>query len=333
MSYRYIRLEVTKRRGGGSGYIQLSEIEFIDRNGNKYAWPSETKVTSSQPAELSEDATKLIDGLLSTKYCGSTPGNVTFDIDLGELESIDLVTFNTWRWYTANDYNSRDPISFSLYISSDGESYTQVDSVSDASIPTTRQAIAYTGSIEFPYDKRYLIGDANEKLYTIEDNALVELEETTLTKALFMSDGVEDVPNGSLLIGLNNPKVFFWQDSSDTLPVIHMSASQTPKPQVVITGNIFLMHSTIVGVENVTIDSDDNTLFAMSFDDGATWWNYVNDTWGLISEELSGQTRESIEAIGTNAWAEKITAGGMIKFRFILSGDGYVDNITVHYLN
>ena len=187
--------------------------------------------------------------------------------------------------------------------------------------------------IETPWAKKYLIGDKDGKLYTIADDELIELSEDTPSKALFLSDGFEGAPSGEVLLSLENPKVYYWEDTSYDPPSIHLSATQTPKPQVVLTENVHLSHSTIVGVENVTIDSDDNTLFAVSFDDGDTWYNYVNDTWGLLSEELSGQTRESIEAISTNAWAEKVSHGGTIKFRFVLSGDGYVDNITIHFLN
>jgi hypothetical protein len=40
-----------------------------------------------------------------------------------------------------------------------------------------------------------------------------------------------------------------------------------------------------------------------------------------------------MEAISTNAWGQKVTAGGTMKFRFVISGDGYVESITIHYLN
>lgn len=334
MSYRYIKFSVIKRRSGGSGYIQLSEIEFLDRNGNKFLWPQDTVITaSSTPADVSEDAINIIDGLTSTKYCGNTPGYVDFIIDLGESNAIDIGAYRIWCWYTANDYNSRDPVSFSLSVSDDGIDYEEVDSIVDATITTARSELAYSGIITPPYDIRYLIGDVEGKLYTIEEDALVELSETNLTKALFVSEGLENTPDGSVMLELSNPRVYCWQDSNDTLPIIRMELSETPNPQVVISDNVYLTHRTIAGVENVTIDSDDNTLFAVSFDDGQTWWNYVNDTWALLSEELSGQTRESIEAISTNAWAEKISAGGRMKFRFVLAGNGYVDNITVHFLN
>lgn len=334
MTYRYIKFSVTKRRGGGSGYIQLSEIKFIDSDGMSFSWPSgATVASSSSPTGSGETASRLIDGNTSTKYCGSTPGNVTFTIDLGENQSIDVQTYSRWQWYTANDASDRDPVSFFLALSNDGENYVEVDSVTDGSITTSRCVLAYTGDVTIPYARRYLIGDEEGKIYKIEDDALVELEDAVLSKALFMSDGFENIPDGELLITLVNPKVYLWQDSTDDPPSVHAAASQTPNPQVVVTGNIVLSHSTIVGIENVTIEADDNTLFAVSFDNGITWWNYINDSWALLSESLSGQTKDTIETISTNAWAEKVSSGGMIKFRFVLSGDGYVESITIHYLN
>ncbi len=334
MTYRYIKFSVTKRRGGGSGYIQLSELRFLNADDEIFVWPSGTTITATSSATGSyESVEKLIDGNTSTKYCGSTPGYVTFEIDLGESGSIDISIYRTWQWYTANDATDRDPISFSLSLSEDGVEYIEFDSVSDAEVTTTRSALAYEGMIKPLYERRYLIGDASGKLYTIAEEALVELSETSLSKALFLSDGLEDEPDGSLLLGLVNPRIYFWQDSTDALPTIRITAKETPNAQKVVTENVHLSHSTIVGVEKVTIDSDDTTLFAVSFDDGVTWWNYINDTWALLSEELSGQTRESIEGIGTDAWGQKVTAGGTIKFRFVISGDGYMNSITIHYLN
>lgn len=184
------------------------------------------------------------------------------------------------------------------------------------------------------FDKRYLISDKNEKIYTVVNDELVELSETTLTKSLFLLYGLEDIPDNDLLLLLENPKVHLWKDSSSISTSLTATVTQTPYPQLVVTDSIELIDSTIIGIDSVTIDSDENTLFAMSFDDGSTWWNYVNDTWGQLSETMSGQIKSTIEDIGTNAWGEKITAGDSIKFRFVLlSSNGYVNNITIHYMN
>ena len=58
--------------------------------------------------------------------------------------------------------------------------------------------------IEPPYDKKYLIKSEN-KLYTIIDGALVELESTELNAELFRTSGIDTIPESSLLITLIDP--------------------------------------------------------------------------------------------------------------------------------
>ena len=44
-------------------------------------------------------------------------------------------------------------------------------------------------------------------------------------------------------------------------------------------------------------------------------------------------SKAAIEAISTDAWAEKAVTG-MIKYRFVLSGaDGYIKNVITDFLN
>ena len=90
--------------------------------------------------------------------------------------------------------------------------------------------------------------------------------------------------------------------------------------------------NTILGIESVEIDSDDNTLFAFSFDGGSTWKAYTDGRWMTLSEETSGMNRESVKAVGTDAWNEA-AADRQYKIRFALREGGYVNRITVHYLN
>ena len=46
--------------------------------------------------------------------------------------------------------------------------------------------------------------------------------------------------------------------------------------------------ASIIGIEKVTVDADDAALFAVSFDNGTTWWTYTDNTWSQLSEEKSG---------------------------------------------
>lgn len=74
-----------------------------------------------------------------------------------------------------------------------------------------------------PYNRRYLISDADSTLYTVEQNALVKLEETELTAELFETRGVQDIPDGKLLITLHDPTILYWHDSENFFPDMKVS--------------------------------------------------------------------------------------------------------------
>ena len=183
--------------------------------------------------------------------------------------------------------------------------------------------------------KKYLIGDKAGKLYTVtttEENTqeLTEIE-GYLSASLFRDRGIDTIPESSLLMALVNPSVYCWTDAGT--PKLKATMTATPHPQVVISENKDMSDQTILGVESVEIDSDDNTLFAVSADDGVTWWNYVNFTWVQLTANTSGQTKSAIEEISTSAWAEFATTG-MIRFRFVLAAaSNYVNEIRINYLN
>ena len=102
--------------------------------------------------------------------------------------------------------------------------------------------------------------------------------------------------------------------------------------QLVYSQNTEMNDSTILGIESVEIDADENTLFAFSFDGGSTWKAYTEGRWVVLSEETSGMNHESVKTIGTDAWNEA-AVDRQYKIRFALREGGYVNKITVHYLN
>lgn len=59
----------------------------------------------------------------------------------------DSVTFNGYRWSTANDATARDPISWVISGSNDGVTWTVLDTKSDQTITDTRQT--YTSDYSF----------------------------------------------------------------------------------------------------------------------------------------------------------------------------------------
>lgn len=147
---RYIKLVMDSIVSGS--IVQIGDLRFVDDNGNFFTYPSTVSATSSITASSGEEAIKLTDNNTSTKFCSSywISGSYII-IDLGENNSIDIVKYNRWQWYTANDTASssgRNLKTFSLWGSKDNNEFILLDSVTDYSAPTQNQVLAYTGSIQ-----------------------------------------------------------------------------------------------------------------------------------------------------------------------------------------
>lgn len=146
---RYIRLEITAIKSG-EPILQLSEFGFRDSNDtnnfNRFEFPTGTTITSNQTGQVNTGETidKILDNNTSTKYCVSSfTSPAIINIDLGENNIINLNTFRYYYYYTANDRpDRRDPISWKLYASSDGNTYTKIDERINQSITTNRLALA-----------------------------------------------------------------------------------------------------------------------------------------------------------------------------------------------
>lgn len=172
----------------------------------------------------------------------------------------------------------------------------------------------------------------DESLGFDESSYLEEVPISQLSASAFRQYGFDDFPRDVIFSRLVNPTLYYWQDSDSELPKINAELKAVPPVQLVYSKNTEMNDSTILGIESVEIDSDDNTLFAFSFDGGSTWKAYTDGRWVVLSEETSGMNRESIKAIGTDAWNDAVT-GRQYKIRFALRECGFVSRITVHYLN
>lgn len=150
-NFRYIKLQMDALNGS-EATVQFSDIRFMDDDGGYFAYPSGVSVYSSiAAASTEENETKLIDNDASTKFCSTkwVSGSHVL-IDLGPSTTIDITRYKRWCWYTASDavtYPERNPKSFSLWGSNDGNNFTLIDSVTNHSVPLQNSAVAYAGTI------------------------------------------------------------------------------------------------------------------------------------------------------------------------------------------
>lgn len=185
--------------------------------------------------------------------------------------------------------------------------------------------------IDPPFVRKYLIQDGAGTYYTVIGGSLAALGVIELTSQAMIDHGLDTAPAYDLISPLEAPTLLCWQDIIGS-PVMTAAITAVPYNQTVYTKEYDMTHDSIIGIENVTADADENTLFAISFNAGETWWAHDGTTWGALSEAQSGMTKATLEGIGVDAWAE-VAATGQYRFRFALPEGGYVRNIVVNYIN
>ena len=141
MYYRWI---LTERRGtddGGYNAIQVSELEFYDKDKNLISWPSDVSIKSSLDTSWNEPITNLVDNKINNKWgcnrwgSGKT-GNCVIDIYAPNMQ---IPSY--YGYVTGSDMPARDPVSWKLYYSFDGLKYYEASAMEQATnIPTGRNA-------------------------------------------------------------------------------------------------------------------------------------------------------------------------------------------------
>lgn len=182
-------------------------------------------------------------------------------------------------------------------------------------------------------DVLYLV-EADGKLYTVVDGALSELVTTDIVAQTFLDYGIEDIPDGALLVGLSNPEVLCWQDREDDLPSLTAIVTATPPHQVVVSQEIDLMHSSIKGISSMVVDCKGTPIFAVSFDNKSTWMKWGGTDWVDVVDELTGMTNTELEAITTEQWQVKYEVSSNIYIRCTLLDTAQsITSVGVNFIN
>ena len=176
---------------------------------------------------------------------------------------------------------------------------------------------------------KYLIRN-NDIVYTIQNNSLVEVV-GDLNAQLFIDNGVDDIPSGTLLMTLSKPELLCWEDTEKDLPKLTATVTATPVGQY-ITKVIDMSNASISGINNVTVECTGTPWFSCSFDGGITWMEYSGGTW--IEVELYGMAKETLISITSDEWY--LATSGIDRFimRVLLrSSSDSLTNLSVNFLN
>ena len=180
-----------------------------------------------------------------------------------------------------------------------------------------------------PKKPKYLIRN-NDIIYTVQNDSLVEVV-GDLNAQLFIDNGVDDIPSGTLLMTLSKPELLCWEDTEKDLPKLTATVTATPVGQY-ITKVIDMSNASISGINNVTVECTGTPWFSCSFDGGITWMEYSGGTW--IEVELYGMAKETLISITSDEWY--LATSGIDRFimRVLLrSSSDSLTNLSVNFLN
>ena len=182
-----------------------------------------------------------------------------------------------------------------------------------------------------PKKPKYLIRN-NDIVYTVQNDALVEVV-GDLNAQLFIDNGVDEIPSGTLLMTLSNPEVLCWTDS-DKVPTLTATVKGIPEPQIVMSKEIDLMDGSIKGINGVTVDCKGDVLFAVSFDKKATWMMHNGTEFVEVSDKLAGMTKTEFEAITAEQWQPKYEASSEMYIRCILFDETQsITTVNIDFIN
>lgn len=184
-----------------------------------------------------------------------------------------------------------------------------------------------------PFDRKYLIRSGSD-LYTITDGTLSKLSDTEVTSDVFRNNGVDDIPDGLLLLSLVDPEVLYWMDSTNyDIDKFQAIETATPPVQTLYSQDYDITDPTIKGIESVNAVADTGILFSVSFDSGISWKIWNSTEWITLSEIDKGMTADALNTITSDQWNAEATTG-KIRFRITIpDANNKFTNLIVNYLN
>lgn len=168
---------------------------------------------------------------------------------------------------------------------------------------------------------KYLI-KSNNYYYQIKENNLLKIPVNELSAEIFSTYGTEIFPLYSTLIQVSNPEILCWTDIRPLSEGITFFGVPY-MPQIILYESKDLSLNT--GIERVEAIADANTLFSISFDEGATWYYYEEEEWKKASSVDKGMTRIQLNQLDKEIW-DKIFVATTFKIRAcIFTSTGFIN--------
>lgn len=180
-----------------------------------------------------------------------------------------------------------------------------------------------------PKANKYLVR-RNDTIYTVQDNALVEVQ-GTLNAQLFQTYGTDTIPSGNLLMALDKAEVLCWIDS-DTVPTLKATVQGTPQGEHSIeSDDIRIGHESIFGITYVEATASEGATFLLSFDNGSYMvYDTVSSTW--VASDV-GMSASDLVSIPTDAWSSVVNSAKTMKLKAIIDGTETVTQVKFNFDN
>ena len=237
-------------------------------------------------------------------------------------------------WISSTDindtwHNSGNPDGVTV----NGTTSTGIWSLQDIENIVTKEIfLSATDAIEIPFMTKYLVRD-NETIYTITDNTLVEVV-GELNADLFITSGVDTIPNGDLIKNLTRPEVLCWSNKTE-VQTLKATVKGVPKsPQSIISEKIDLMSSGIKGINGVIVDCKGDVVFTISFDNKATWKFFNGTMWQVAETEINGMNKEQFEAITESQYQTEYEQASCLYIRATLQNAAQsLTSVKIDFIN
>ena len=140
MKYRYLRWLMTQTTGADNfAAIQACDLVLL-YNGATVSWgPSASATNPDGGSTANEQADKLLDYNINTKWCDLSFGTTSFGTSTVYIDNVNPIVFNSYYYVTGNDSPDRDPVSWTLAVSNDNSSWSIIDTQSSVGITFSRQ--------------------------------------------------------------------------------------------------------------------------------------------------------------------------------------------------
>lgn len=179
------------------------------------------------------------------------------------------------------------------------------------------------------YTKLFLVRDGST-IYTVAEGSLVAVS-GEISASLFFENGVVDIPDGSLLIGLSSPEVLCWTDAP-TVPVLKATVQGAPTGTHDIIGdNAIVSHDSIHGVTSIDVTASEGARFMLSFD-GGDWLVYDSSSNTFVASDV-GMTGAELAEIPVDVLSAAVMGSQYIRLKATIDGMETVTQVKINFDN